>query len=107
MGGVQYVTDDKGRKTAVLIDLKKHGAIWEDFWDGFVSESRRREKSVLDDRYRASRLKRAAPPQHRLTRWAGRRLTNQFAVGAKPRQTQSAGIRPSVNDRTGVTQGQL
>ncbi len=31
----------KGRKTGVLIDLKKHGAVWEDFWDGLVSESRR------------------------------------------------------------------
>jgi hypothetical protein len=34
MTGIQFVTDDKGRKTAVLIDLKKHKAIWEDFWDG-------------------------------------------------------------------------
>ena len=43
MTGIQFVTDDKGRKTAVLIDLKKHGDLWEDFWDGLVSESRRRE----------------------------------------------------------------
>ena len=34
MSGIQYVTDEKGRKVGVLIDLKKHGAIWEDFWDG-------------------------------------------------------------------------
>jgi hypothetical protein len=31
MSGIQLVTDAKGRKTAVLIDLKKHAAIWEDF----------------------------------------------------------------------------
>jgi hypothetical protein len=43
MTGIQFVTDEKGRKVGVLIDLKKHGAIWEDFWDGFVSESRRKE----------------------------------------------------------------
>jgi hypothetical protein len=43
----------------VLIDLKKHGAIWEDFWDGLVSESRRKEKSIPCDQYRANRLKRA------------------------------------------------
>lgn len=42
MSGIQFVTDEKGRKVGVLIDLKKHGAIWEDFWDGFVSESRRK-----------------------------------------------------------------
>lgn len=33
MSGIQFVTDGKGRKTAVLIDLKKHGAALEDFWD--------------------------------------------------------------------------
>jgi len=27
MTGIQFVTDEKGRKTGVLIDLKKHGAI--------------------------------------------------------------------------------
>jgi hypothetical protein len=58
MSGVQFVTDEKGRKVGVLIDLKKHGAIWEDFWDGLVSESRRKEKGIPYEQYRASRLKR-------------------------------------------------
>jgi hypothetical protein len=40
----------------VLIDLKKHEAIWEDFWDGFVSESRRKEKVVPYEQYRAGRV---------------------------------------------------
>lgn len=31
MEGIQFVIDDKGQKTAVLIDLKKHGELWEDF----------------------------------------------------------------------------
>ena len=47
MSGIQLVTDEKGRKVGVLIDLKKHGAIWDDFWDGLVSESRRKEKTYL------------------------------------------------------------
>jgi hypothetical protein len=59
MTGIQFVTDGKGRKTAVLIDLKKHGAIWEDFWDGFISESRRNEKAVPYEQYRASRVRRS------------------------------------------------
>lgn len=46
MTGIQFVTDEKGRKVAVQIDLKKHGAIWEDFWDGLISESRRKEKAM-------------------------------------------------------------
>ncbi len=57
MTGIQFVTDEKGRKTAVLIDLKEHGAIWEDFWDGLVSESRRKEKGIPYEEYRARRLK--------------------------------------------------
>ena len=44
MTGIQFLTDDKGHRVAVQIDLKKHGAIWEDFWDGLISESRRKEK---------------------------------------------------------------
>jgi hypothetical protein len=61
MGGIQFVTDEKGRKVAVQIDLKKHGAIWEDFWDGLVAESRRKEKAIPYEQYRASRLKRNRP----------------------------------------------
>jgi hypothetical protein len=59
MTGIQFVTDEKGRKTAVLIDLKKHGALWEDFWDGLVSESRRKESGIPYEEYRTARLKRS------------------------------------------------
>jgi hypothetical protein len=58
MSGIQFVTDEKGRKVGVLIDLKKHRAIWEDFWDGLVSESRRKEKSISYERCRTARRKR-------------------------------------------------
>jgi hypothetical protein len=61
MIGIQFVTDEQGRKVGVLIDLKKHRAIWEDFWDGLVSESRRKEKGIPYEQYRATRLKRARP----------------------------------------------
>ena len=43
--------------TGVLIDLKKHGAVWEDFWDGLVSESRRKERGIPYEEYRANRVK--------------------------------------------------
>jgi hypothetical protein len=58
MSGIRFVTDEKGRKVGVLIDLKKHGAIWEDFWDGLVSESRRKERGIPYEQYRANRVKR-------------------------------------------------
>ena len=33
MQGIQFVTDDKGKKIAVQINLNKCGEIWEDFFD--------------------------------------------------------------------------
>jgi len=40
MEGIQYVTDDKGQKIAVQINLKKFGEIWEDFFDNLLSRQR-------------------------------------------------------------------
>src|ERR1700681_1471042 len=39
MTGIQFVTDEKGRKVAVQIDLKKHRELWEDIEDILVSRS--------------------------------------------------------------------
>jgi hypothetical protein len=61
MTGIQFVTDEKGRKVAVQIDLKKHKALWEDIEDGLISESRRKEKGIPYEQYRANRLKRNRP----------------------------------------------
>ena len=58
MTGIQFVTDEKGRKVAVQIDLRKHRALWEEFWDGLMSESRRKEKGIPYEEYRSNRLKR-------------------------------------------------
>jgi hypothetical protein len=41
--GVQFVVDEQGEKTAVVIDLKKHGKLWEDFYDTAVAAARRDE----------------------------------------------------------------
>ena len=43
MEGIQYVLDDKGEKTAVLIDLKKHRDLWEDFYDVALARERMNE----------------------------------------------------------------
>jgi hypothetical protein len=58
MNGIQFVTDDKGRKVAVLIDLKKHGVRLQDCWDGLISEKRRREKGIPLEKIRAELIKR-------------------------------------------------
>jgi len=43
MSGVQFVVDDRGQKTAVVIDLKKHAAVWEDFYDTMLARQRAHE----------------------------------------------------------------
>ena len=45
MTGIQFVTDDKGRKTAVLIDLKKHRRSGRNIWMGRI-RVRRNEKGI-------------------------------------------------------------
>lgn len=43
MSGIQFLVDAKGEKTAVQIDLKKYGALWEDFYDALVAQRREKE----------------------------------------------------------------
>jgi hypothetical protein len=43
MEGIQYVTNEKGEKVAVQINLKKFGEAWEDFYDSLLARRRSRE----------------------------------------------------------------
>ena len=57
MTGIQYVTDEKGRKVAVQIDLKRHRELWQDIEDVLVSRSRRREKRIPLDKVKAELIR--------------------------------------------------
>ena len=57
MTGIQYVTDEKGRKVAVQIDLRKHRKLWEDIEDVLVSRSRRNEKRIPLEKVKAGLIK--------------------------------------------------
>jgi hypothetical protein len=57
MTGIQFVTDEKGRKIAVQIDLKKHRQLWEDIEDVLVSRSRQHEKRIPLAKVRAGLVK--------------------------------------------------
>jgi hypothetical protein len=50
-------TDEAGQKTAVVIDLKKHKALWEDLEDVLISRSRRHEKRVSLAKVKADLVK--------------------------------------------------
>ena len=43
MQGIQFVTDEKGQRVAVQINLKKFGELWEDFYDNLLLKQRAEE----------------------------------------------------------------
>ncbi len=44
MPGIEFLRDRKGRRKAVLIDLRKHKQLWEDLYDAYLAHSRRSER---------------------------------------------------------------
>jgi hypothetical protein len=63
MTGIQYVTDEKGRKVAVQIDLRKHRELWEDIEDVLVSRSRQHEKRIPLGKVKQSLVKSGKLPR--------------------------------------------
>lgn len=49
MDGILFVIDDQSHKRFVQIDLDKHGALWEDFYDLLVAETRKAEETIPYD----------------------------------------------------------
>jgi hypothetical protein len=43
MEGVQFIVNNKGQRTAVLIDLKRHRDLWEDLYDGLLARKGKNE----------------------------------------------------------------
>ena len=43
ISGIDFLVDSRGRRKAVLIDLEKHGPLWEDLYDAYVAQQRRNE----------------------------------------------------------------
>lgn len=41
--GIQFLVDERGEKTAVLIDLRTNAELWEDFYDRALADSRENE----------------------------------------------------------------
>ncbi|MGG6237340.1 hypothetical protein ACQ4N7_01780 [Nodosilinea sp. AN01ver1] len=46
MRGIQFLVNEDGEKTAVLLDLQEWGDLWEDFYDILVARSRSEEDTV-------------------------------------------------------------
>lgn len=43
MEGIQFLTNDKGERIAVQIDLRKYGDLWEDVYDSLTARKRAKE----------------------------------------------------------------
>jgi hypothetical protein len=43
MSGITFMVDESGHKTAAVIDLRRHGKLWEDFYDALLAKSRAHE----------------------------------------------------------------
>jgi hypothetical protein len=63
MTGIQYLTDEKGHKVAVQIDLKKHRELWRDIEDVLVSRSRWNEMPIPLAKVRAGLVKAGKLPR--------------------------------------------
>ena len=61
MAGIKFVTDEKGQKVAVQIDLKKLGDIWEDFYDNLIAKQRIDEPRESLDSVKAILRKKGKP----------------------------------------------
>ncbi len=43
MEGIRYMVDEQGQRVAVVIDLKRYGDLWEDFYDTLLAYERANE----------------------------------------------------------------
>lgn len=57
MTGVRYVTDERGKRVAVQLDLAMHGDLWEDLQDVLVSRQREAEESIPLEEVRSRLIK--------------------------------------------------
>lgn len=65
MRGVKFLVDKKGKKMAVVLDLRTNAALWEDVFDSALAKARAREPretldSVRKRLQRRGKLKRSA-----------------------------------------------
>lgn len=51
MTGIRYITDERGKKTDLVINLEKHGQILEDLLDALLVEERETEDSIPFDEF--------------------------------------------------------
>ncbi len=46
MKGISYITDNKGKQKALVVDMKFYAEEVQDFLDGLIAESRKKESKT-------------------------------------------------------------
>ena len=46
MNGISYLVDERGERTAAVIDLREHAELWEDIEDLLVAKEREAEETI-------------------------------------------------------------
>jgi len=59
MKGVEFIVNEKGKKKAVVLDLKTHRDVWEDFCDVLRAKERENEPRESLESVKKKVLKRA------------------------------------------------
>lgn len=75
MQGIQFITDDLGNKTAVILDLKEHGELWEDIYDILLAQSR-----IKEPRESLEEVKEKLQDQGKLSGWIPNNIVDIIAV---------------------------
>ncbi len=57
MEGVHFVTNEKGERVAVQIDLRQYGDLWEDVYDSLTARKRTKEPRESLDAVKARLIK--------------------------------------------------
>jgi hypothetical protein len=60
MKGVNYLVDEAGQKTAVILDLRHHRRLWEDVYDRLLLDSRRNEPRMSLEQVRKQLSRRSS-----------------------------------------------
>jgi hypothetical protein len=50
--GIDFIVDEAGEKKAVIINLKQHRVLWEDFYDTLLAQERQNEPRETFDEVR-------------------------------------------------------
>lgn len=59
MKGVEFLIDEQGEKKAVLIDLRQHRDLWEDFYDTLKIMERKKDPRETMEEVRRKILQRS------------------------------------------------